>query len=275
MGAFADFAAYQAAVRSPLVVLPFLKGSQVKDPFRIGSLWTVAAFAGSAPTTATACDRSTTGALVQLYSTTKQLYLVQAEAVNSNGGNCSLSMILIDRLSHQGGLVGNTSSEQTTNLPTAALSRYTSGAGVQVALEIYTAIGSTATSVTLKYTNSSGTANRVTQPVEFGATNDNRAGNFYPISLQDGDEGVRSVESVTLAGSTGTAGAFGVVLYRPLALIPGGTVNGPLPGQVRPVLGGIPSGMPEIDDSACLALLCCAGLATTVGFLGQLHLGAA
>jgi hypothetical protein len=39
--------------------------------------------------------------------------------------------------------------------------------------------------------------------------------------LASGDVGLTSVESVTLAGTTGTAGAFGVTLFAPL--------TGPLP----------------------------------------------
>jgi hypothetical protein len=110
---------------------------------------------------------------------------------------------------------------QTTNLPTAALTRYTSGVGVFACLEITTAVGTTATTATVSYTNSSGTAGRTSPAITFGGTNDRQVNQVQMIPFQVGDVGVRSVESVTLAATTGTAGAFGVTLFRPVAVIPG------------------------------------------------------
>jgi len=40
------------------------------------------------------------------------------------------------------------------------------------------------------------------------------------MSLADGDTGVRSVEGVTVAATTGTAGNFGVTLFKPIFMMP-------------------------------------------------------
>jgi hypothetical protein len=91
--------------------------------------------------------------------------------------------------------------------------------GVFVALEIHTAVGTTATTVTARYTNQAGTGSRVTKAVVFGGTSEREAGRFIILPLADGDTGVKSVEGVTVLATTGTAGAFGVVLFRPLMMV--------------------------------------------------------
>jgi hypothetical protein len=44
---------------------------------------------------------------------------------------------------------------------------------------------------------------------------------FQIMPLQAGDRGVKSVESLTLSASTGTAGNFGLTLFRPIMTFPG------------------------------------------------------
>jgi hypothetical protein len=190
----------------------------------------------------------------KLTSLTKAYYVAQLELANS--ANAFTSLMLIDRLSHQGGLSGTATAEQTTNLPTAALTRYTDGVGVMAGLEIYAALGALAQTVTLSYTNQAGIAGRISKPVVIGATNDNAASRFIPIPLQDDDTGVRSVESVTPSSSTGTAGNYGVVLYKPLMLIPNVSNQAHALQQrcLNPFIGGYGCS-PEIHDAACLCLL--------------------
>jgi hypothetical protein len=125
--------------------------------------------------------------------------------------------VIIDRLSEQGGLDGTVTTPQATNLPTAALTRYTSGEGVCAGLEIRTSIGTGGSTVAASYTNTTPAAGRTTEAVSFGVANRNGGGTFVPLPLQGGDTGVKSVETVTLSGSTGTAGNFGLVLYMPLS----------------------------------------------------------
>ena len=128
-------------------------------------------------------------------------------------------MILIDALNISGELNGTLTTPQTTNLPTAALTRYTSGEGVYAALVIHTTIGGTATTATVSYTNQAGTSGQISPAFAFGGNGNNGTGQVFRIPLLAGDTGVRSVESVTLAASTGIIGAFGVMLYKPLAMM--------------------------------------------------------
>jgi hypothetical protein len=133
-----------------------------------------------------------------------------------NASASVLTPILADMLSHQGGLSGILPTPQTTNLPTAALTRSTSGVGVMAAVEIYTAIGTTQTTATVSYTNQAGTSGRTSQPFLIGGTGYREAGKMIPIMPQDGDTGFRSIESITLLASTLTAGNFGITLFKPI-----------------------------------------------------------
>lgn len=185
------------------------------------------------PSTPVACDASTaalSGSVTgQVFNHPKwdstlagQGWLISCESARRK--DLSGAILLCDRLSHQGGLVGNLATTQTTNLPTAALPRYTTGVGVHAGLIIQTAIGATGTTFTVSYTNQAGTAGRTSKPSQIGTSVRRGAWIFIPITLADGDTGVRSVESVTLAATTGTAGDIGVVLYKPLFLFPSWTV---------------------------------------------------
>lgn len=212
-------------------------------------LWVSTPPVGVAPTTAAAPNRTTVGALGQQNSTTGTLAVIAARFSSISAGQ----YMVCDRLSHQGGLSGIVTTAQTTNLPTAALTRHTSGTGVMMALTIYTAVGATGTTVTVSYTNDAGTAGRVTEPVVFGGTGFREAGRLIMLPLQSGDTGVRSVQSVTVLATTATAGAFGVTLFKPLFAILVPDTNGVLPAAGY-ITGSTFGGIPEVIDDACLFL---------------------
>lgn len=211
--------------------------------------------AGTAPTTAAVPDRTTTGAIGQRNKAggaDRRYCAVRTFANTLGDGLTPSSILLVDRLSHQGGLSGNVNTSQTTNLPTAALTRFTSGVGVWAALDIYTAIGNGGTTVSGVYTNSAGTGSRVFVDSPFGVTSWQGAKRTHPLPLQAGDRGVRSVESIQLATASGTVGNFGVTLYKTLGIMHYGN------SQSRP-FGGDPIAdlgpLFEVPTDACLAVL--------------------
>ncbi len=160
------------------------------------------------------------------------------------------TLILCDRVSYQGGLSGTTTGEQTTNLPTAALTRYTDGVGVMAGITIYTQIGATATTFTIRYTNQAGTGSRVSKAVTIGGTNFREAGLIIPIPLADGDTGITSVQGVTLLATTGTIGSFGVTLFKPLLMLNLDTST--LSEDFNFLANNLHGGFPEIVDNSCL-----------------------
>lgn len=168
-------------------------------------------------------------------------------------GLSGVAVMVVDILNMSGGLNATVTTPQTTNLPTAALTRYTNGEGVHAALLLYSGIGGTATTATVEYTNSAGTGSRVSTAVTFGGTPLNTAGILIRIPLQAGDTGIRSVESVTLAATTGTAGNFGVVLYKPIAWILANDVEGANIADCVST-GRVLGQFNEVEDDACLSI---------------------
>ena len=177
------------------------------------------------------------------------------------------TLILYDRLAHNSGLSGILDTAQTVNLTP---DRYTSteSAGNQIWLEIYSLIGTTARTVTISYTNQNGTDSRTTPATAIGGTGLREAQRLIQIPLAAGDTGVRSVESVTLSGSTGTAGNFGVVIGRPLIVMPLGVIG---TGSVRDLIAGLP-GIIEIKTDACLSLQWLANVTAAPQIYGSLHM---
>ena len=75
-------------------------------------------------------------------------------------------------------------------------------------------MSATATTVSVGYTNSAGTASRST-----GATaslSGYITGRLIQMPLQAGDVGVQKIDSVTIGGTVATAGTVNVILARPL-----------------------------------------------------------
>lgn len=223
------------------------------------------------PTTAVALNNTDAGALNRLIpsQSPKNVY---ATGMYTGHTGAEMMYYVIDRLSHMGGLSGIVTTAQTVN--TAALTRHTSGVGVYAALEIYTAVGATQTTVTMTYTNSGGVGSRVSPAMLFGTgsygTGTGSTNRFIILPLQDGDKGVQSVQSVTVAATTGTIGNFGVTLFKVLGVTKGKLeIDAPIN-----ILSGGATNIPQIDDTACLQLL---GIASTsaisVGNFGSIQWG--
>lgn len=252
--AFADYAAYKAALESSSAfqgVLPKIANSAIAaGAARVMDGFTGTVPAGTTPTTAAVPSRTITGAFGQQNGSSGRLVVCGGDVAISATASTTAGMVIIaDRLSHQGGLSGTVTTAQTTNLPTAALTRYTSGEGVMAALTIYTQIGTTATTVTASYTNQSGTAGQITAAVQLGGSGYREVQRMILLPLAAGDTGVRSVESVTVLATTGTAGNFGVTLFKPIAAFPFSTNAQSVQSYVG---GGLLGGLEEIIDDACL-----------------------
>lgn len=237
---------------------------------RITSLWQYDGQPGSsgltAPTTSVVCNNATSGALGQATSATgakKRLLAFIASCLTIG------EVILYDRLCHHGGLSGTVTTAQTTNLPTAALTRRTTGAGVEAWLEVYNAVGSTGTTVSASYTDDAGTSGNATPLTTFGGTGFREAQRVLPLPLAAGDRGARAVASVTVTATTATAGNFGVTLAYPLLSMP---IYAAASGAVWSgmMTSGGPLDLGATSDS-CLALAWLAGAATVPELFGHAY----
>jgi len=181
----------------------------------------------------------------------------------NSSGISGIAMILVDLLNISAGMSGTVTTAQTTNLPTIALTRHTTGEGVMAALFIESAVGATSTTFTVSYTNQAGTPGRTSTATTIGGTNFRETGAYILIPLEAGDTGVRSVESVTLAGTTGTAGSFGISLFKPLAILPMESFTGVAPIDMVST-GGVIGQFAEINPNACLSIITITNVAQLV-----------
>lgn len=151
---------------------------------------------------------------------------------------------------------GLTDEQFMTNVNT--LPRYTDGKGVQV-MAVTTNAGTGGQQFFFNYTNSDGVAGRISKTVTQNTATaigtvmgsnratDNASNPF--IGLQNGDSGVRSIESVTMLGVD--TGLFALVLVKPLVQTCFREITVPYEKDFM-----IPTGdMPRIYDDAFLSFV--------------------
>ncbi|MDP3855332.1 hypothetical protein [Phenylobacterium sp.] len=160
------------------------------------------------------------------------------------------ALMLIDRLWHNGGYAITATTAQAIVSPAWPMrdkNAATLGEGVLLGLEVITACGAAAPLITVEYTNSAGVSDRIGANI-YPTANSPPVGAFYPIELQDGDVGVRSVQSLTLSVSW-ISGTIALVAYRPIALLDITTSNTPNAADA------ISLGLPQIYDNSVLSFI--------------------
>ena len=153
------------------------------------------------------------------------------------------TLLLCDRLWHNSGLAPATTTAQSVNsvtFPARDRDGLTAGTDVLVGIEVRVATTNAGaiTNTTMSYTNSAGTDTRTATMTSFPATS--VAGTFVPFLLAEGDQGVQSIQSVTLGTSYAPSGspAIHLVAYRVLARIGCTTAN--IAANVDAITGGFP-----------------------------------
>ena len=173
--------------------------------------------------------------------------------------------------------MGTAEAQPMTNVQT--LPRYPTGEGVQMMAVLVAPHGLAADSFYVTYTNSRGVAGRVT-PLHTMTTaaavngtllTSNRAqvGCLGPyLTLQAGDTGVRSIESVTCTAGT-DVGLFTMVLVKPLVSMQVRGIDAPVERDFFLETGG---NAPIIVDDAYLNFIACPnGSLTGVPLIGDMR----
>ena len=211
---------------------------------------------GAIPTAAATCNNALTGAMNFAQQTAPATsYGAWANAV------CSSSAVTIDihdRLMHMGGLSGIVTIAQTVsvNLNGVTADNMVERRGdsnfsdVQWWAEWYTDTGATASNATVAVTYNDGTTGSLTT---FAAGGTVRAGRMIPLNnlipAAAAGKFIRSIDTVTLSASTGTAGSFGFTATRPRMTMP------LLLANKMEVFDWAQLGLPEIFNSSCLSLI--------------------
>lgn len=189
------------------------------------SLWraTSVPAQGAIPTTAAICNAALLGAIPLAPRTGGQERVIAAAEIALSAGNATL--YVEDRLAHMGGLVGNVTTAQTVGIDLDAnlgVSNLAERIGapdyseVEWYLEWYTATGATVSTPTAQVTYHDGTTGSVNIFTGAGATAlpaSVGASRRYEIVPTNG-KFIRSIQTVALSASTGTAGNFGVTAVR-------------------------------------------------------------
>lgn len=164
--------------------------------------------------------------------------------------NLAGTVLLIDRLWHNGGYTITATSAQTSTTPTWPArdnNGATSGDGVLIGLEVSATIGAGTPTLTLSYTNQAGTSGRTSTNV-MGTATTPVAGSFWMFGLQGADTGVQSVQSLTLS-ATWSSGTINLVAFRILAAME-------IPGtNSANAIDAVTGGMPRIYDGSVLQFL--------------------
>jgi len=187
-------------------------------------------------------------------------YLARFSGVSSAQGGV---LLLCDRLWHNSGIVVTTTTAQTVNsatLPARDDTGTTAGLGVYAGLEVSTATGAGASTISIVYTNHSGTGSRAGAAIDAYAAS-SAVGTFYRFGLQAGDVGVQSIQSFTSTVSM-TSGTVHLVLYRVLATLELSAAG--LPNAVDALTGG----MPRLYDNSVPFLLYLPQTTTTSALAG-------
>lgn len=186
-------------------------------------------------------------------------HLKRVTVMTSTATALPMPMILCDYLFYYPFIDEGTTDAQSLD-NTQTLTRYTDGEGVQV-MAVSVAGRTGGQTFQFSYTNSDGVAGRTSQTVIENAVsvngsivtsdraNANARGPFIP--LQDGDTGVRSIESVTMNGAD--VGLFALVLVKPLAQLSLRGIDAPVEVNYLLDFGQLP----RIVDDAYLNLLAC------------------
>lgn len=228
---------------------------------QIFSLWRATGVPGQGaiPGAAAVCDRTLLGAFGFTNPTAPiRSYLARLNLV---AGNSAMSWEFHDRLAHMGGLNGTLLTAQTVSVDvTVSTSNMVLRKGdsnysdVAWWLEWYTDTGATASNATVAVTYDNGSTGNLAVIAVGGTV---RASRLIPLVPAVAGRFIRSVTSVTLSASTGTAGSFGVTATRRLSDLETPVAN------LQAKANWADLGFPMVHDDACLFPICTTSTTTT------------
>jgi hypothetical protein len=234
---------------------------------QLASLWRATGMPtqGAIPGAFATCDNNLAGGLALPTLNALKGYVGRLAVIGATAN----TWLLYDRLAHMGGLSGTVTTAQTANvdLVTASGNGRCSavGADVEWFIEVYTDMGSTAVNATVNYNNQSDAA-QTAAAIALGATP--RASRLYQI-VPNGGDSIKKVNNVTLSGTTGTAGSFGITACSRQCGIGQPIANVAPPGDFAAL------GAPEFKQTSCLQLVVLCTAAATGILMGEILLGTA
>lgn len=135
-------------------------------------------------------------------------------------------LLVLDRLSHMGGLSGATTGDQAVSLTIPANRGIpTTGVGAIWWLEIYADIGTSAQTCTITYKDGLDADNLKTTTLSLGGASPlNQDSRCYMV-IPNAGQSIKEITKCAIATTTGTAGSFGFTCSRLLATKQLGLIN--------------------------------------------------
>lgn len=137
-----------------------------------------------------------------------------------------------------------TTTAQSTTAPAALTRPDANGTNTEAWLWILATMGAGAATPVLSYTNSAGTASRTTTALSPLYAAASIIGSMYNLPLQAGDNGVKTVQSLTLTTSM-TSGTAAIIIARRVAELP-------CTANVGFTYDALDLGMPQIYNDAAM-----------------------
>jgi hypothetical protein len=185
----------------------------------------------------------------------------------SVGNSLTGTVMLYDRLWACSGLATGAGAT-TTITGMTPVTRYNGGEGALLWYVCFVAPGAqpSGLTITASYTNSDGVSGRTGSIVMSAGAPPVAQYQAYPFTLQAGDKGVQSVQSVTNSVAAFTGGSHGLMICKTL-------MSAPCPiGSNGILVDGLKMGLPQIDDDASLNFMMLAGSANTGYWTGTITL---
>ena len=234
---------------------------------QFASLWRATGMPtqGAIPGAFAVCDNNLAGGLALPSLGALKGYIARLALMGATAN----TWLLYDRLGHMGGLSGIVATAQTVNVDVVTASGngrcQANGSDVVWFIEVYTDMGSTAVNATVNYNNQSDAAQNAAA-IALGATP--RASRLYQI-IPNGGDTIKKVNTVTLSGTTGTAGSFGVTACSRQCSVGQLVANVASPGNFAAI------GAPEFKQSSCLQIVALCTTTATGALIGEILLGTA
>lgn len=179
--------------------------------------------------------------------------------------NVAGQLLLCDRLWQNSGITITSTGSQTVNsvaFPARDDNGSSNGAGVLIGVEVSSVTGTGTPTLTVGYTNSAGTSGRIATNL-ITTVGSSVTGAFYPIGLQSGDSGVRSIQTYQQS-ATWTSGTIHLVAYRVLARLGLPVANAPYSMDL------ITGGQPKAWNDTVPFLICVPGSSATSTINGHI-----
>lgn len=231
-------------------------GLSLGSPGLHTQMWTFTTFpgVGAIPTSAVVCTKDTPGAILK-FNARDQTYIdsIDLKSLTLN------TIVVADRLAHMGGLDATLTTPQTVNLtlPSDSARCAADGSDVEWYLTAFAQLGSTSVTATITYTNQSDVSGRTTT-VTIPSTL--RTQHAIVVTPGSTDLAIKSIQSVQLSATTGTAGNFGFVARKSYVscLSSSGVSHGRANGLLIP-----------IPDDICAELTPIVGNASSIAVAGE------